>query len=68
MVVPHFMIILVGGKDFEDHRRNLTATLQRCQEKGITLKLKKINFCKREVTWFGRIFSACPPTLPRSPP
>ena len=50
--------ILIGGKDYEDHIRNLRATLQRCKEKGITLKLAKSNFCKREVVWFGRIFSA----------
>lgn len=50
--------ILIGGKDYEEHRRNLRDTLQRCKEKGITLKLSKSNFCKREVIWFGRIFSA----------
>ena len=41
--------ILVGGKDYEDHRRNLRATLERCKEKGITLKLKKSTFCRQEV-------------------
>ena len=50
--------ILVGGKDFKEHWNNLKATLQRCKEKGITLKLKKSLFCKREVIWFGRMFSA----------
>ena len=50
--------ILVGGKDYEDHRRNLRATLERCLEKGITLKLKKSTFCQKEVAWFGRTFSA----------
>ena len=50
--------ILIGGRDYEDHMNNLRATLQRCKEKGITLKLSKSNFCKREVIWFGRIFSA----------
>ena len=51
--------ILVGGKDYEDHRRNLRATLERCKEKGITLKLMKSTFCWWELTWFGRNFSAC---------
>ena len=50
--------ILVGGRNYEDHRRNLRATLERCKEKGITLKLKKSTFCRQEVTWFGRTFSA----------
>lgn len=50
--------ILVGGKTYEDHRKNLRATLERCKEKGITLKLKKSTFCRKEVTWFGRTFSA----------
>ena len=50
--------ILIGGRDYEDHMNNLRATLQRCNEKGITLKLSKSNFCRREVIWFGRIFSA----------
>ena len=50
--------ILIGGRNYEEHMRNLRATLQRCKEKGITLKLSKSNFCKREVIWFGRIFSA----------
>ena len=45
---------LIGIADMN----NLRATLQRCKEKGITLKLSKSNFCKREVIWFGRIFSA----------
>ena len=50
--------ILVWGKDYEDHRRKLRATLEICKEKGITLKLKKSTFCRQEVTWFGRTFSA----------
>ena len=50
--------ILVGGRGFANHRDNLRATLQRCKEKGITLKLKKCTFAKREVIWFGRTFSA----------
>ena len=49
--------ILVYGKDHETHRENLKQTLQRCKEKGITLKLAKSNFCKNQVTWFGRVYS-----------
>ena len=49
--------ILVYGKDHKTHRENLKQTLQRCKEKGITLKMSKSNFCKNQVTWFGRVYS-----------
>ena len=42
--------ILLFGKDHKTHRENLKQTLQRCKEKGITLKLAKSNFCKNQVT------------------
>ena len=50
--------ILVFGATAEEHRNNLRATLERCREKGITLKLAKSTFCKTRVKWFGRVFSA----------
>ena len=50
--------IIVHGVDFEDHARNLIACLERCAEKGITLKLSKCNFGQTEIEWFGRVFSA----------
>ena len=49
--------LLVYGRNHEEHRENLERTLSRCEEKGITLKLDKSNFCKNQVTWFGRVFS-----------
>ena len=49
--------ILVFGKDHKTHRENLKQTLQHCKEKGITLKMAKSNFCKNQVTWFGRVYS-----------
>ena len=50
--------ILVYRATAEEHRNNLRATLERCKEKGITLKLAKSTFCKTRVKWFGRVFSA----------
>ena len=50
--------ILVFGATAEEHRNNLRATLERCREKGITLKLAKSTFGKTRVKWFGRVFSA----------
>ena len=49
--------LLVWGTSYEDHYKNLKACLERCAEKGITLKLSKSNFCMKEVEWFGRRFT-----------
>lgn len=49
--------ILGFGKDHKTNRENLKQTLQHCKEKGITLKMAKSNFCKNQVTWFGRVYS-----------
>jgi len=49
--------LLVYGRDVADHNQNLAATLQRAQERGVTLKPSKSTFCEREVKWFGRVFS-----------
>ena len=50
--------IIVHGVDYDDHARNLRACLERCAERGITLKLPKCNFGQTEIEWFGRVFSA----------
>ncbi len=49
--------ILVWGKDYEDHLTNLKECLERCGQKGITLKLEKSSFCLNRIKWFGRIFT-----------
>ena len=49
--------ILMWGKDYDDHHKNLKNCLERCQEKGIILKLSKSTFCLNRVKWFGRVFT-----------
>ena len=49
--------ILVWGKTPEEHEANLKALLQRCKERGITIRLSKSNIGKTEVDWFGWTFS-----------
>ena len=49
--------LLVWGKDCEQHHTNLQNCLERCQEKGISLKRKKSTFCLNRIKWFGRIFT-----------
>ena len=43
-------ILLVYGRNYEEHRQNLERTLARCKEKGITLEVDKSNFFKNQVT------------------
>ena len=43
--------IIVHGVDFEDHARNLIACLERCAEKGITLKLSKLRPNRNRMVW-----------------
>ena len=54
---PHHSSTLVPGwcwalRDFR------LATLERCREKCITMKLSKSSFCHTRVKWFGRVYSA----------
>ena len=49
--------VLFHGATKEEHNRNLSATLERAREMGVTFKLSKSTFCQREVRWFGRVFS-----------
>jgi len=50
--------ILVYSKDEVTHQDELKATLERCQEAGITLKLAKSTFAKPMIKWFGRTFNS----------
>ena len=50
--------IIVHGRSYEEDAQNMRACLERCKERGITLKLGKSNFCQTEIEWFGRVFSA----------
>ena len=49
--------ILVWGINEEDHLRNLADCLQRCDDKGISLKLGKSTFGMSSIKWFGRLFT-----------
>ena len=49
--------IAVHGANTEDHLENLKNCLQRCKEKGVTLKPSKSKFCMPRMKWFGRIFT-----------
>ena len=50
--------ILVYSKDEARHQEELEATLARCQEMGITLKLSKSTFAMPMIKWFGRTFNS----------
>ena len=49
--------ILIYGRTFEEHFKNLEALLKRPKEKGIKLNAKKCHFFKREVKYLGRLIS-----------
>ena len=49
--------LLVWGIDEEDHFRNLADCLERCKDKGISLKLSKSTFGMSSIKWFGRLFT-----------
>ena len=46
--------ILVMGKSFEGHLKNLKAVFERFREYGIKLKPRKCDLCKQEVSFLGR--------------
>lgn len=46
--------ILVMGKAFSDHLKNLRSVFERFRQHGIKLKPKKCDLCKSEVTFLGR--------------
>ena len=49
--------ILVSGKDAEDHLRNLTAILQRLNDRGLRCRLEKCEFAKPWVEYLGHLLS-----------
>ena len=49
--------IAVHGTNTTNHYDNLKECLERCKEKGITLKPSKSKFCMSRMKWFGRIFT-----------
>lgn len=42
----------------EDHNKNLTALLQRCQERGIALNRDKLKLRRQEVAFMGHLFTS----------
>ena len=48
--------ILVHGRNYEDHFKNLAAFLERCKDNGTILKPSKSTFGQTRIKWFGRTF------------
>ncbi|XP_055616766.1 uncharacterized protein K02A2.6-like [Toxorhynchites rutilus septentrionalis] len=45
--------VIVGGKNAEEHQRNLHAVLQRIQEYGFTIRPEKCSFAKPQIRYLG---------------
>ncbi|XP_040067585.1 uncharacterized protein K02A2.6-like [Ixodes scapularis] len=60
--IPHVLNIsddiLVFGKTKDEHDQALQATLERLTENGLTVNPKKCLFARKELCFFGHIFSA----------
>ncbi|XP_051905587.1 uncharacterized protein K02A2.6-like [Hippocampus zosterae] len=56
-VVCHMDDVLIWGRTQEEHDARLHATLERIQEAGITLNVKKCELSKSEVTFLGHVIS-----------
>ena len=50
--------VIILGKTFEEHLRNLKEVFQRLREAGLRLKPSKCNLCLEEVEFIGHIVSA----------
>ena len=50
--------VIILGKTFEEHLRNLKEVFQRLREAGLRLKPSKCNLCLEEVEFLGHIVSA----------
>ena len=50
--------IIVIGKSFEEHLRNLSSVLQRLREANLRLKPKKCFFCRKQVAYLGHVVSS----------
>ncbi len=49
--------ILIYGRCFQEHKRNLKTVLSLLRKKGLKLNFKKCKFFKREVKYLGRLIS-----------
>ncbi|XP_051916322.1 uncharacterized protein K02A2.6-like [Hippocampus zosterae] len=56
-VVCHMDDVLIWGRTQEEHDARLHATLERIQEAGITLNVKKCELSKSQVTFLGHVIS-----------
>ncbi|XP_055615106.1 uncharacterized protein K02A2.6-like [Toxorhynchites rutilus septentrionalis] len=45
--------VIVGGKNAEEHQRNLHTVLQRIQEYGFTIRPEKCSFAKPQIRYLG---------------
>ena len=50
--------IIVFSKSFEEHLSTLESVFQRIDQAGLTFKLNKCHFCKKEVKYLGHIVSS----------
>ena len=50
--------IVIGGVDQEDHDRQLEACFKILRQNNLTINLKKCQFSKREIKFFGFTISA----------
>jgi len=46
--------VIVLGRNFDEHLRNLGLILQKLEDANFCLKSTKCTLCKTEVTYFGR--------------
>ncbi|XP_055621905.1 uncharacterized protein LOC129765528 [Toxorhynchites rutilus septentrionalis] len=55
---PYLDDILIGGRNAEEHRRNLHLVLQRIQEYGFTVKIEKCRFFMHQVKYLGQLLDS----------
>ena len=55
ITIHNNLLVYRGGE--AEHNKNMSATLERAKEKGVTLKLSKSTICEAEVKRFGWVFS-----------
>ncbi|XP_023028732.2 retrovirus-related Pol polyprotein from transposon 17.6 [Leptinotarsa decemlineata] len=57
-VIPYVDDLLVYSKDFCQHMSHLKIIFERFRRAGITLKLKKCNFIRKEIKFLGHIITS----------